>query len=210
VPLFIDLPRRVRLENRGQKGSQVLVGARVVYRVGYGRKEEVFAMQRVNEFFGKEVVRQTSGEKQGNVRDIVFDEGSLNIVALLVGGTIGRGRALRWTSVASVGDVVVVGGEEALGKLGEDLEVADLRKKSHTITGTEIVTQEGEKIGEVRDIFVNERGRVGGYEVSRGMVSDLRGRKFLPMENVQAIGKDTIIVSNPDLLPVAEAEKARG
>ena len=117
---------------------------------------------------------------------------------------------MRWTSVASVGDVVVVGGEEALGKLGEDLEVADLRKKSHTITGTEIVTQEGEKIGEVRDIFVNERGRVGGYEVSRGMVSDLRGRKFLPMENVQAIGKDTIIVSNPDLLPVAEAEKARG
>jgi sporulation protein YlmC with PRC-barrel domain len=31
-------------------------------------------MQRVNELFGKEVVRQTSGEKQGNVRDIVFDE----------------------------------------------------------------------------------------------------------------------------------------
>ena len=109
-----------------------------------------------------------------------------------------------------MGDVVVVGGEEALGKLGKDLEVADLRKKSHTITGTEIVTQEGEKIGEVRDIFVNERGRVEGYEVSRGMVSDLRGRKFLPMENVEAIGKDTIIVSNPDLLPVAEAEKARG
>ena len=167
-------------------------------------------MQRVNELFGKEVVRQISGEKQGNVRDIVFDEESLNIVALLVGSRVGRGRALRWTSVASVGDVVVVGGEEALGKLGEDLEVADLRKKSHTITGTEIVTQEGEKIGEVRDIFVNERGRVGGYEVSRGMISDLRGRKFLPMENVEAIGKDTIIVSNPDLLPVAEAEKARG
>ena len=132
-------------------------------------------MQRVNELFGKEVVRQTSGEKQGNVRDIVFDEESLNIVALLVGGTIGRGRALRWTSVASVGDVVVVGGEEALGKLGEDPEVANLHKKSHTLTGTEIVTQEGEKIGEVRDIFVNERGQVGGYEVSRGMVSDLRG-----------------------------------
>src|SRR3712207_9130023 len=96
-------------------------------------------MQRVNELFGKEVVRQTSGEKQGNVRDIVFDEESLNVVALLVGGTIGRGRALRWTSIASVGDVVVVGGEEALDKLSEDLEVADLHKRSHTITGTEIV-----------------------------------------------------------------------
>jgi uncharacterized protein YrrD len=167
-------------------------------------------MQRVNELFGKEVVRQTSGEKQGNVRDIVFDEELLNIVALLVGGLVGRGRALRWTSVASVGDVVVVRGEEALDKLGADREVADLHKKSHTITGTEIVTQEGEKIGEVRDVFVNERGRVGGYEVSRGMVSDLRGRKFLPIKNVQAISKDSIIVSNSDLLTVEEAEKARG
>jgi uncharacterized protein YrrD len=167
-------------------------------------------MQRVNELFGKEVVRQTSGEKQGKVRDIVFDEESRSIVALLVGGMVGRGKALHWASVASVGDVVVVGGEEALEKLGEDPEVADLHKKRHMITGTEIVTKEGEKIGEVRDVFVNERGRVGGYEVSRGMVSDLRGRKFLPIENVEAIGKDTIIASNTDLLPVAEAEKARG
>ncbi len=167
-------------------------------------------MQRVNELFGKEVVRQTSAEKQGNVRDIVFDEESRNIVALLVGGMVGRGKALRWTSVTNVGDVVVVGGEEALDKLGEDPEVANLHKKRHTVTGTEIVTQEGERIGEVRDVFVNEQGRVGGYEVSRGIVSDLRGRKFLPIENVQAIGKDTIIASNPDLLPVEEAEKARG
>ena len=167
-------------------------------------------MQRVNELFGKEVVRQTSGEKQGNVYDIVFDEESRNIVALLVGGMVRRGKVLRWTSVTSVGDVVVVGGEEALDKLGEDPEVANLHKKKHRVTGTEIVTQEGEKIGEVRDVFVNERGRVGGYEVSRGIVSDLRGRKFLPIENVQAIGKDTIIASNPDLLSVEEAEKARG
>ncbi|HZG63564.1 MAG TPA: PRC-barrel domain-containing protein [Rubrobacteraceae bacterium] len=167
-------------------------------------------MQRVNELFSKEVVRQTSGEKQGNVYDIVFDEESRNIVALLVGGMVGRGKVLRWTSVTSVGDVVVVGGEEALDKLGEDPEVANLHKKKHRVTGTEIVTQEGEKIGEVRDVFVNERGRVGGYEVSRGIVSDLRGRKFLPIENVQAIGKDTIIANNPDLLSVEEAEKARG
>jgi uncharacterized protein YrrD len=62
----------------------------------------------------------------------------------------------------------------------------------------------------VRDIFVNEQGRVGGYEVSRGMVSDLRGRKFLPIENVQAIGKDTIIANRLNVLPGEEAEKARG
>lgn len=167
-------------------------------------------MQRVNELFGKEVVSQTNGEKQGSVQDIVFDEGASNIVALLVGGFVGRNRVVRWTSIASVGDVVVVVGEEALDKLGEDPEVAELHEKSHRITGTEIVTQEGEKIGEVRDLFVNKRGQVAGYEVSRGTISDMRGRKFLPMENVRASGKDTIIVSDAGLLSVEEAEKARG
>jgi sporulation protein YlmC with PRC-barrel domain len=78
--------------------------------------KEVFAIQRVNELFGKEVVSQTSGEKQGTVRDIIFDEDASNIVALMVGGIVGRGRALRWTSVASVGDVVVLGGQGTLSK----------------------------------------------------------------------------------------------
>ena len=167
-------------------------------------------MQRVNELFGKEVVSQTNGEKQGAVQDIVFDEKVSNIVALLVGGFVGRNRVVRWTSIASVGDMVVLEGEEALSKLGEDPEASDLRQKSHKITGTDIVTQEGEKIGEVRDLFVNKRGQVAGYEVSRGRISDVRGRKFLPMENVRATGKDTIIVSDANLLPVEEAEKAKG
>ena len=166
-------------------------------------------MQRVNELFGKEVVSQTSGEKQGTVQDIVFDADASNIVALLVGGFVGRGMALRWTSVASVGDVVVIRAEEKLDKLVDDPEVADLYKKQQKLTGTDIVTQEGEKIGQVHDLVVNERGQVGGYEVSRGMLSDMRGRKFLPMENVRATGKDTIIVSDPELLTIEEAEKAR-
>jgi len=167
-------------------------------------------MQRVNELFGKEVVSQTNGEKQGTVQDVVFDEEASNIVALLVGRFVGRNRVARWTSIASVGDVVLVVGEEALDKLGEDPQVAELHEKSHRITGTEIVTQGGEKIGEVRDLFVNKRGQVAGYEVSRGTISDMRGRKFLPIENVRASGKDTIIVSDAGLLSVEEAEKARG
>lgn len=62
----------------------------------------------------------------------------------------------------------------------------------------------------MRDLFVNRRGQVAGYKVSRGMVSDMRGRKFLTVENVRATGKDTIGVSDAGLVTVEEAEKARG
>jgi uncharacterized protein YrrD len=170
----------------------------------------VLIVQRVNELFGKEIVKQASGEKQGTVRDLVFDGEARSIVALLVGGTLGRNRVVRWSSIVSLGDVVVVGGEASLTKPGDDLEVADLRKKSYRITGTAIVTEGGEKIGAVRDLFVDERGQVIGYEVSKGFVGDLGGRKFLPMTNIRAAGKDAIIVGDPNLASVKEAERGRG
>lgn len=164
-------------------------------------------MQKANELFGKEVINQTSGEKQGTVRDLVFDEDRRSIVAMMVGGLVGRGTVLRWRSISSVGEVVVIEGEEALVKPGDDPEVADLRDKGHRLTGTEIVTEDGEKIGSVDDLFVDERGRVTGYEVTRGLVSS---NKFLPIESVRSIGKDAIIAGEPDLMSLKEAEKERG
>lgn len=157
--------------------------------------------------FDKEIVNQATGEKQGSVSKLIFDENTRSIVALLVGSMIDRERVVRWASVESVGEVIVIGGEAELTTLGDDPEVADLHKKGHKITGTDIVSEEGEKIGTVGDLFVNERGEVVGYEVSRGMISDLRGRKFLPIENIRAAGKDAIIASNPELLSVEDAEK---
>ncbi len=167
-------------------------------------------MQRVNELFGKEVISQSSGERQGTVQDVVFDEEARNIVALLVGGLVGRNRVVSWSSVEGVGELVVIEGEESLAKLGDDPEVADLREAGHKITGTDIFTEGGEKVGRVHDLFVDKRGQLVGYEVSRGTVSDLRGRKFLPIQNVRAAGKDAVVVSNPDLVDVEEAEQDKG
>lgn len=167
-------------------------------------------MQRVNELFGKEVVGRTTGEKLGTVRDIVFDGEARGIVALLVGGTLSRDRVVRWGSVASLGDVVVVGDDAPLEKAGDDREVRDLRKRGYKITGTDIYTEGGEKIGTVHDLFVNGLGLVAGYEVGRGVVSDLAGRKFLPIEQVRANGKDAIIVRDgAGLVSVKGVEKDR-
>ncbi len=164
-------------------------------------------MRKANELFDKEVVNQTSGEKQGTIRDLVFDEDGRSIVAMMVGGLVRRNKVLRWRSISSVGEVVVIESEEALVDPGDDPEVADLRDKERKFTGTDIVTEDGEKIGSVDDLFVDERGRVTGYEVKRGLVS---GNKFLPIESVRSIGKDAIITGGPELMSLKEAEKERG
>lgn len=168
-------------------------------------------MQRANELFGKEIVNQATGVKQATVRELIFDQEARNIVALLVGGgLLGHNMVVRWSSIMSVGDVIVVEGEALLAVGSEDPEVADLRKQAHRITDTNIITEAGEKSGTVSDLFVDERGRVVGYEVKQGLLKDLGGRKFLPMENVRGVGRDAIVAINSDLVSIKDAEKGRG
>ena len=81
-------------------------------------------------------------------------------------------------------------------ELNEDTEVAGLTRQSHQITGTAVVTEGGEKIGTVGDLFVDDGGAVIGYEVKQGLLS---GRDFLPVEKVRSAGRDAIIAEDNDL-----------
>lgn len=125
------------------------------------------------------------------MEEVVFDDDTRRVVALLVGGGLLRSpKVVRWSSVANIADIVAVRAGRALEDLGSDPEVAALRRRSRE--GKEIITEEGEKVGEVSDLFVGHLGEVLGYEVKSGLVGDLLGRKFLPIEGVRSSGGDVV------------------
>ncbi|MGH3088395.1 MAG: PRC-barrel domain-containing protein [Rubrobacteraceae bacterium] len=153
-------------------------------------------MQSANGLFGKEVVVRDTGEKQATVKNLVFDGDARSVVALLIsGGLFDSSRVVRWDSIVSLSDVVVVREDAPFEKLKDDPEVENLHRHSHKITGTEII-HAGEKIGTVDDIFVDDSGLVVGYEVKEGMLSS---NKFLLVEEVESSGKDAIVVKTADL-----------
>jgi uncharacterized protein YrrD len=155
-------------------------------------------MQKVNQMFGKEVINQVSGEKIATVHDIVMDRDTRHVLALLLrsGGLIGSTSVVRWSSVVSVGDVVVIRAEKELPALNDDAEVSELAKQSNRITGTSVISTKGEQLGSISDMYINERGEVVGYEVKQGM---LHGNRYLPAEHVQAVGKDAVISTIAEL-----------
>lgn len=164
----------------------------------------------VNGLFGKDVVVEDTGERRARVEDVIFDRETRRVAALLVGGgLLGGRRFVRWGEILGLGDVIVVRGGTEFPRLKEDPELSGLHKNSHTITGTDVI-HAGEKIGRVSDIFVDDSGTVAGYEVSRGLLGDLRGRRFLPVEQVEAAGKDAILSRIPDLPPVGETVRRAG
>jgi sporulation protein YlmC with PRC-barrel domain len=81
-------------------------------------------MHSVNGLFGKEVVVRDTGEKQATVKDIVFGKDAKAIVALLIGGSLFDGsRVVRWKSIVSLKDVVVVHGDAPFERLKDEPEV---------------------------------------------------------------------------------------
>ena len=149
-------------------------------------------MQKINQVFGKEVINQTSGEKIAAVHDVVLDRDLRQIVALLIRGSglFAETHVVRWSAVASMGDVVIVRTEPPLPTLEQDAEVSELSRNAHRITGTLVISDKGEQLGSIGDIFINDQGQVIGYAVKQGM---LHSDRYLAIENVQAVGKDAII-----------------
>lgn len=164
-------------------------------------------MYRVNELLGKEVFDQDTGEKLASVEEVIFDEDTRQVVALLVDGGLLQGDGVvKWGSVSNIADVVALRGGEAPHDLGSDPEVSELRRHSRKAEGKEIVTEDGEKVGEVSDLFIGERGEVLGYEVKSGLVKDLAGRKFLPIEKVRSSGEDAVVAADAELPSVNDVE----
>ena len=165
-------------------------------------------MYGINDLLGKEVFNQDTGEKLASVEEVIFDDDTRRVVALIVDGGLLQGAGVvRWASVANVADVVALRGGEAPHDLGSDPEVSELRRRSDKAEGKEIVTEEGEKVGEVSDLFIGERGEVLGYEVKSGLVKDLTGRKFLPVEKVRSSGEDAVVATDAQLISVNDVEQ---
>ncbi len=161
-------------------------------------------MHSANGLFGKEVVVQDTGEKQATVKNLVFDGDARSVVALLIsGGVLDSTRVVRWNSIVSLKDVVVVRGDAPFEKLKDDPEVENLHRHAHRITGTEII-HDGEKVGTVDDIFVDDSSLVVGYEVKAGMLSS---NKFLPIEEIESSGKDAIVAKTSDLPSMKDVKR---
>ncbi len=164
-------------------------------------------MLKARDLIGKEVVNQATGERLAQVSDLILDRDARRIVALLVdgGGWFGDAKVMRWSNVVSIGDVIIAHGDNPVIIARDDAEVSDLINQDTRITGTTIISDGGERIGTVGDVYIDDAGEVVGYEVSQGLMNDWSGRKFLTADQVQAVGKDAIIANTSDLKSVEQA-----
>ena len=149
---------------------------------------------------GMAVVGAADGTQLGHVRDLIFDHDTDQLLALVMDekdlfGLIDA-MIVPWSQVQSMGSSVITARSASSKiKLHDDPSVSSAAHRETALSGTSILTEQGQHLGTLADACIDETtGQVLGYEVSGGFISDtLRGKKFLPAPPGLEVGKDAAI-----------------
>jgi uncharacterized protein YrrD len=162
---------------------------------------------RLSDMIGKTVVSVDSGEKLGTISDALLEPGEVRLMGLVVGhGMLGKEHVLPLEDVQTVGrDTVLARTHEHLIDPREwkarDVDTT----RTSTLRGRPVVSGAGERLGQVRDLLVDEQtGAFGGLEVESRSFGGLRHhRSVIPSSPIPRIGRDAIVVpeESPSMAP---------
>lgn len=154
----------------------------------------------IDALIGKTVLSRTTGNLLGQVYDLYIDP----IEGLLMGLTIalptGKMGGLDYKKVYSFGqDAVMAADDDAIIALDDDWVATHSHAKRHLL-GIKIVTESGNLLGQVSNIFVRlTPPPIAVYEVRESIMDKLLGRNlFIPASTGHALSSsaERIVVSN--------------
>jgi len=168
-------------------------------------------MRKGKSVIGQDVYSMSAGLRVESVKDLVLEDGEDGVVALLVseGGLLGTSRVVPFASIVRFGpSAVMIDDADSVIPAANDQRVSEILERRGTLLGTRVLTEDGEDLGRIGDLYFDESsGRITGYEVSGGMLGDVvRGTSYLPFDNIRVIGKDAVIVST-ESKAVVEGQK---
>ena len=157
-------------------------------------------MRKGKSVIGQDIYSVSAGIRVESVKDLVLEDGDDGIIALLVsqGGLLGTSRIVPFASVVRFGPAaVLIDDADSVIPAASDPHVAEILDRKGSVLGTRVVTEEGEDLGRIADMYFDETsGRITGYEVSGGLLGDvMRGTSYLPFEHIRVIGRDAVIAS---------------
>jgi uncharacterized protein YrrD len=156
-------------------------------------------MRKGSEIIGKSVIAFDTGEKFETVLDLIFDQYSNRILALLVdeAGWFSTSNVIPLSSIQSIGpDAIIVASKSAEIPANQIQEIDRVLEQNNIMKGTKIVSTDGRDLGKMIDLYFDEHsGEIEGYEVSGGIFADAyTGRSFVPAPETLKIGKDVAFV----------------
>lgn len=159
-------------------------------------------MRRAGDIIGLTVIDVASGKKLGQVEDLLFDrEGRFLGLCLEQGSWFDRKPFLPAPFILSIGeDCVTVPGP--LPKEEKEVQPQGywFGRGEPRMQGRPVITVNGKQLGVLEEVYFDEvQGRIVGYELSDGFVSDLLdGRHIIRHPDQFLFGEDAFVVQQAD------------
>lgn len=174
-------------------------------------------MRKGSSIIGLKVISQAVREEDraslGTVRDLVFDHETDEVLALVMSekelfGLIDA-QVVPWSQIVGIGsDAIIVQSLDSKIPAGSDPRVKAVMDRQTVLSGTKLYTTDGRALGTFADLCIDEAtGRVEGYEISGGFVSDtMSGKRFIPAPGEMTLTRDVALVP-PAVAAAVEAQR---
>lgn len=161
-------------------------------------------MIRARKLIGLEVIDANNGRKIGRIKDVLFSPGDPKISGFTMECRMiaGDDRLLPVDSILSIRDCVMIRESRKLEKTRKNTNYKKHRDSKPRVFGNRVVTGEGERIGYIEDVIIDEESfSIEGYVLTDGIIEDiLNGKSILPYDEHMIFGEDAVIVKDSILL----------
>ena len=157
-------------------------------------------MRKAKNLIGLKIHDLQRGKDLGSVHDLLFSNDSKQLLGLLVSDRglfgLGQATAVPWSQVQTVGvDAVMVPSPDAVMPVQSDPRLSDAYEGHYSLSSKQLTTDKGETLGKVSDLYLDEAGRVQGFELSGGLFSDAYdGKRYLDAPGEITVGEHVIIM----------------
>ncbi|MGQ9554215.1 MAG: PRC-barrel domain-containing protein [Anaerolineae bacterium] len=159
---------------------------------------------------GQPVITLDAGRRVGSIQEIIYNTIENRVTAIILSKppVAGSAKAVPAEHILLFGaDVTLVDSETSVIVLGEEQAVRATARASTNVIRTQVITTEGRRLGEVSDIFLDDKGNVLGYQLSHSIIRDaLRGKPFVPVAAVCAVGEDAVLIDAKLLKPLPQEQ----
>ena len=163
---------------------------------------------KANTLISLPVITVKSGKKIGNIKNIVYNSQNNQVTAFVVDekGWFSDAKIILIVDIKSIGkDAILVEDESKIISANNKVDhtVALTANDNNFLDASDVITQDGTKLGKVTDIYFDQiTGKLEAIEVSGGFLKDaVSGVTKIAISNIITVGKENLIVQN-----VAEAE----
>ncbi|MFZ5965997.1 MAG: PRC-barrel domain-containing protein [Bacillota bacterium] len=149
---------------------------------------------------GLPVICVDNGCKSLDIKDIVFCNQNLQVLALLVdeGGFFHGAKVIPFSRIMHIGqNMITIESSNCIETADHALDNVHMTNTRGSLIGHDVISEIGNSVGSLRDIvFDKHSGKIVGVILTEGLFSDfLVGRPIVPVSEYIDLKRETIIIS---------------